>query len=138
MKLAATAALALSMLAMTASASPAAAQQRDLAEPEIELLAEMLAMGDVCPDVADFRVYRDRLHSWMTTYLAQVNDDDMEAVLSRREAKQATLRSNVAAMQQMSGGSRQRDAIDNHYAGLTGRCLRLSQNSLAQEYFIYR
>jgi aminoglycoside phosphotransferase family enzyme len=135
MKLAATAALALSMAML---APPASAQQRDLAEPEIELLAEMLAMGDVCIDVADFRVRRDRLHSWMTTYLAQVNDADMEAVLSRREAKQATLRSNVAAMQQMSGGSRQRDAVDNHYAGLTGRCLRLSQNSLAQEYIIYR
>jgi hypothetical protein len=135
MKLAVTAALALSLVAL---APPAAAQQRDLSEPEIELLAEMLAMGDVCLDVADFRVRRDNLHSWMTTYLAQVNDDDMEAVLSRREAKQATLRSNVAAMQQMSGGSRQRDAVDNHYAGLTGRCLRLSQNSLAEEYFIYR
>jgi hypothetical protein len=135
MKLATTAVLALSALAMT---PPATAQQRDLTDPEIELLAEMLAMGDVCPQVADFRVRRDRLHTWMTNYLAQASDVDLEAVLSLREAKQATLRSNVATMQQMSGGRDQRAAIDNHYAGLTGRCLRLSQNSLAEEYFIYR
>ncbi len=135
MKLAGTAALTLAMLAM---AAPASAQERSLTQPEIELLAEMLAMGDVCADVADFRVYRDSLHGWMTGYLAQVSDSDLDTVLELRDTKQNALRSNVAELRTLPQGNNRQEAIDNHYAGLTRRCLTLSENALAEDYFIYR
>lgn len=126
----------LGTLASLALALPTAAQQAALDRQQVELYAEMLAMGEVCGDLADYDVLRPELESWMTGELAQAAEADLDSVIDLRDAKLASLRSAVAAAREAPAGRRRADAIDEYYESLFGRCNRLTGDSVASAWFV--
>lgn len=132
MKSAITCAAAIAALTL---AAPANAQGPGLNANQIDFLAEMLAMGDVCGQVADFRVEREEMQGWLTGRLSQESESDLEHVLTMRDEKLREMESSAAEVRDMERGFARQDAVDDHYAGLVGRCQRLTDHSLAGEYF---
>ncbi len=130
-----TAIITATAMATALLAVPVSAQQGTLAEPQVELYAEMLAMGEVCGDLADYAVNHAELENWINVELADVADDDVDTVLALRDSKLDSLLASVASAREAPAGRRRAEAIDNYYESLFGRCNRLTGHSVAGAYF---
>ncbi|HSG57453.1 MAG TPA: hypothetical protein VLA45_18525 [Paracoccaceae bacterium] len=95
----------------------------------------MLAMGEVCGDLADSDVLRPELESCMSGELAQAAEADLDKVIDLHDAKLARLHSAVAAACESPAGRRRTGAIDEYYESLFGRCTRLTGDSVASAWF---
>jgi hypothetical protein len=116
-------------------AVPVSAQEARLGEQQVELYAEMLAMGEVCGDLADYAVNHAGLEDWINDELADAADSDVESILTRRDAKLDSLMDAVNAAREAPAGRQRARAIDSYYESLFGRCDRLMGHSVAGAYF---
>lgn len=117
-------------------AIPASAQGR-LVERDVEFYAEMLAMGEVCDEIS-FGVQRDALNDWVAERLTGGTEDDLEAVLDRRDAKVDSLRSEADRLRVMNRGHRRQSLTDDYFGQISTRCRRMAENDISKPFFALR
>ncbi|TIX50469.1 hypothetical protein [Alteraurantiacibacter aquimixticola] len=118
-----------------AIALPAQGQDSVLSDSRVELYAEMLAMSTACREVSGISIREDDLFSWMTAELAQGPEADLDRVLALRDSKLDDMQARTAQVNAIPRGNRRADAVNDHYAQALSRCLRMSEHSVAGEYF---
>ncbi len=120
----------------TISVLPAQAQEAaGLSERQVELYAEMLAMGLACKEMSGIRIREEAMHEWLTEELASGPESDVDRVLELRDSKLTDMQARTAEVNAIPHGNRRDDAINEHYASSLQRCLRMSNHSLAGDFF---
>lgn len=115
---------------------PVAAQAPEgLSGRQVELYAEMLAMGIACREISGIRIKQEAMHDWMTAELASGPESDVDRVLELRDSKLSAMQARTAEVNAMPYGNRRDDAVNEHYASSLQRCMRMSNHSLAGEFF---
>ncbi|GAA0275903.1 hypothetical protein GCM10009127_15680 [Alteraurantiacibacter aestuarii] len=129
------AAMAAAALASAGLSSPLQAQEGALSPVQQEFYAELLAMGDVCSELPQFRVHKDDLQGWVTQNLASSSEDTLDTVLDLRAAKIEAMQADTLAVREMPPGASRTRAVSEHYADVVGRCLRMAQHDEAGRFF---
>ncbi len=130
--------VAAAMAGLLATATPVQAQVPHLPEEQIELYAEMLAMGELCEELAGFSVQRESLYEMINERLVTALEADIEEVLGRQQAKFDSIRARADEVREMPQGGRRDRAVSAHIEDITGRCAALARHSLGSEYFYRR
>lgn len=112
---------------------PASAQTQ-LAERDLEFYAEMLAMGEVCDEMS-FGVRRDALADWVADQLSGGTEDDLDAVVNRRDVKIASLKAEADELKEMTHARGREAATNDFYGAISTRCRRMLANEISEPFF---
>lgn len=126
---------AAALFAIASTVPATAIAQDNLSARQLDLYAEMLAIGIACKEMSGIRIKQDEMHDWMTAELANGPESDVDRVLELRDSKLAAMQARTAEVNAMPYGNRRDHAINDHYASSLQRCMRMSNHSLAGEFF---